>query len=418
MARSSQTVSVPSPEELYGKGAGEWIYDHTLGWVLDHKIASTVVGAAAAGAIAAGVVLSSGGLTRPVVNTVSQPISTAVSQTTGQTGETAVDIYYSQVRASLLQDVPDFANPAYKTALDYTTQRMVDLKTIRDQAKSRGVDYGVTYEQIKQPLAKWVQANIDWDKKGERLVLLKDNPNFVSPKLISENETLDPETMERNGEMAASARLNNQKVPQEKIFAANIDSIIAGHDQIWADIHDPKKMEEYLKLSAAITYVPYENRYMEKHKKAIVEQGTFEDIAHYALVGRAWKYGFENEEITRNEFPLAMILAVGGDARIETNSQIWDISNYKGSAKMRPDRNDRQLAFRKSAKLKEYFASNQQIYGTPLDPDYIEPALPSIETIDALKGYVSPESGTKLLGITSVTIDLGMGMEKYLVGKP
>lgn len=369
-------------EEQPRRHAVAWFVDNPVGRV----VTTTIVAAAAAASIFTAVPKD-----RPEINipSINRPFDSGSSQSSGQT---VTDVYYSQVRASLLQDVPELVN--YQSALDYTTQRMVDAKNI----------FGLSLEQTRAPIAKWVQFNVDIDKRGERLIKLEDNPNYIPLDLFGENETYDPTVRQKNLDTATPARINGTKIPYAAMLAANIDSIIAGHDQIWAELQDPTKMKKYLDSAIYSTPLPFTREEATKYKSVITQHGTQEDVKHLALMGASYYYGKTNEEITRNEVSAAMALAVGGDIRIERNEQLWDVSAYKGSTKIRPDQGDRQPAFRKSKTLKDYLSANQSTYGTPLDQDYLAPELPSLQAIEKAKGWVSPDTGVRLIEIQSVTL--------------
>jgi hypothetical protein len=296
------------------------------------------------------------------------PGQTGSSQTVGQT---ASEIYYSQVRASLLQDVPELARSEYISALNYTAQRMTDLNK----------DYGLSLSQIRAPITKWIQANIDWDKRGERLVPLAKSSGFLSDSLFwNSNFSL-------TGKEPTTVYLSFQENPS-KALEYHIDEMIEQHYQIWADIHDPEKLEIYLDHADAEIPVWWAETEATKYKAAIRQHGTYEDKAHWALVGRAGDYaaGKFNEELARNEIPLAMILAIGGDAEIATNIQVKELPAPSGTdpRSRYVTRGDRQLAIRISPELEKYIRDNPDEFGTPIDSDYLQPNLPNRQSVDAL----------------------------------
>ncbi|MBI3412588.1 MAG: hypothetical protein HY051_00720 [Candidatus Aenigmarchaeota archaeon] len=348
------------------------LYDHTVGWVLDHKLASTAAAIAAAGTIAAATLLSPSGSAREAVNanTDSRP---AVVQTASSQSQTASEIYYSQVRASLLQDVPELAN--YQRALEYTIQRMVDKKNVYEMTISRGVNpneahmVGGKFEQIKQPLVKWLRANIEWDKRGERLIPFTEETDFIPNAMFGGNLTANPEANDISNVMKKTGIKN----PSAAAFTSYVDELIAKHDQIWAELQDPAKLEEYLNQADIVNFW-WTKQEAAKYKSAIRQHGTFEDKAHWALVGKAYAKPMGNEELTRNEQPLAYILAVGGGAQISYN---FTVTLSTGGS-----RGDRQLAIRISKQLQDAINADPATYGHPIDSEYLQPNLPNRESVD------------------------------------
>ncbi len=371
-------LGAPSHKPLWQE-----LYDHTaapvVDWALDNKLASTVTAVAIAGAITAGVFLSTGGIARNVNRTQSTPAAGQISSS--QSGQTASEIYYSQVRSAIMQDVPDFANPAYKSALDYTAQRMVDLKTIRDQAKNRGVDYGTTFEQIRQPLAKWVQANIDWDKKGERLIPLSEANDFIPESLFYQDVTTD-----RNAAMDGSV---------VQTLRHNTDWIVQEHGTSWHDVNDPKivkEASEYLEWLAQ-PGVLYEGvgASFPPYVKAIREKGTFADKGNWTLYVKGRKNA--PDEI-RKYVGLGYILSAGGDAQIE----IWGFGNYTDkSGKIRSGDQHGDLAVAMSSQLRQYIESDPSTFGHLLDTKYLG-ILPSREGVEA-QGNMGTGSVVKFIAM-------------------
>ncbi len=279
---------------------------------------------------------------RPEINlpSISRPVDS--SQNTGQT---IVDAYYAQARSAILQDVPDLADAKYKSALDYTAQRMTDMKNV----------YGLSLDEVRAPVAKWVQANVDWDNKGERLVPLSEKDlDFIPDTLLMVNFSLTP----------GVERVNTETL---------VDQMIAQHDQIWAELRDPAKMENYLNEADIVT-IWWTKQEATKYKSAIRQHGTFADKAHWALVGKAYARPIKNEEITRNEQPLAYVLAVGGQAQIAQNHTVT--LSTGGS------RGDRQLAIRISKQLQDAINADPATYGHPIDSGYLQPNLPNRESVD------------------------------------
>ncbi|MBI4177456.1 MAG: hypothetical protein HY516_03750 [Candidatus Aenigmarchaeota archaeon] len=321
-------------------------------------------------ALTAGVVVSSiTGCARnkPVNTPTPTPTPTPAGRSADSSqnsGQTVVDTYYTQARSAILQDVPALADPAYKSALDYTAQRIVDMKNV----------YGLSLDQVRAPITKWVQANVDWDKKGERLIAFNEKDlDFIPLNLTTENVNYDKATRQKNRDTATPARINGTKIPYAAMLSDNIDSIMAGHDQIWAELQNPAKMEEYLD-QADIVNIWWAEQEAVEYKSAIRQHGTFADKAHWALVGKAYTKPMDNEELTRNEQPLAYALAVGGDTQIAYNFTVTLSTN--GS------RGDRQLAIRISKQLQDAINADPTTYGHPIDSRYLQPNLPNRESVD------------------------------------
>lgn len=375
--KTVRPVTLPTTNELYeGPAGGETIAvphetprhrDHWYQWFSDNNLGRAVAVTAAAGIIAASTLpVLAGGCTNNV------PLSTATPTATATVDVNSV--YRSQVRASLLQDVPDLAN--YKSALDYTTQRMVDMKNV----------YGLSLDRVRAPITKWVQANIDWDTKDERLVPLSEGVDLIPDAMLQGNFTINGDV--NNKIIAAS--LKGESVPLTALQAYT-DELIAEHNQIWTDIHDPKKLETY--LEATFGGMQWNADIATKYINAIKIYGTFEDKASWGLLGRVnWLIGKgltprpsnSNEELIRNEFYLSSLLASGGDGRISNNILYFE-RDGKGIT-----RGDRQTMFRMSQKLKQAITSRPEELGTLLDPNYLAPNLPSLESVEAAKTYSWP----------------------------
>lgn len=375
MAGLDNASGLPSHEELYPRGVGGWVYDRTIGWALGHKIASTIVGVAAAG-IVVGSMLLTNGSGREATNTqASPPAQSGSSQTTSQL--TASEIYYSQVRASLLQDVPDLAN--YKSALDYTTQRMVDLKSF----------YGLSLEQTRAPIAKWVQANITWDKKGERLVPFSEEIDFMPDTLFLQHATADPNTDQKTETIDQSTLSMTEKAIQK--FTLNTETVINEHDTIWRDVKDAKIVEEAFEYLEGLSQpgVTYEgvSASFPPYVKAIREKGTFADKAHWTLHVKGRKNA--PDEI-RQHVGLSYILSVGGKAQIER----WGFQK-RTEKPYYAEHGD--LAVVMSPELKKYLESDPSTFGHLLDPEYLG-ILPSREGVEA-QGNLGTNNGFKIVAM-------------------
>ncbi|MBI3412598.1 MAG: hypothetical protein HY051_00770 [Candidatus Aenigmarchaeota archaeon] len=322
MARPRTSTAVPSAAELYPKSPLGWMYDHTVGWALDHKLASTAVA----------------------------------------------------IAASLLQDVPELAN--YQSALDYTSQRMVDMENV----------YGLSLDQVRAPVAKWVQANIDWDKKGERSVAFSEEIDFIPNDLIFKNVTTD-----RSRDIGAAQSIKN--VADRFIF--NTEWMMQEHDNTWREVNDPKIVEKAFEYLEALAQpgVLYEGvgASFPPYVKAIREKGTFEDKAHWSLYVKGRKNA--PDEI-RQHVGLGYILSVGGDAKIE----IWGFGNYTDkSGKTRSGDGHGDLAVAMSPELRKYIESDPATFGHLLDTEYLG-ILPSREGVEA-QGTLGTNNGVKFVVI-------------------
>ena len=248
----------------------------------------------------------------------------------------------------------------YKSALDYTAQRIVDMKNV----------YNLSFDQVRAPVEKWVQANITWDKEGQRLIPFIEDIDYIPNSMFMQNFT------------------TNHKVDTYPVgdyaeqFSAYVDELMSEHDQVWVDIQDATKMAQYLKVSDGISsggsLTPKD--ITTTYENAILQHGTFSDIAEYALVGRAWSYSVSdpdsNEELARNEYPLSMILAVGGKAQIAYNIAVTPDKKWSS---------DRQLALGISSQLNDYLHNHPELYGHPIDSGYLQPAIPSFEAVAGWK---------------------------------
>ncbi|MBI3412602.1 MAG: hypothetical protein HY051_00790 [Candidatus Aenigmarchaeota archaeon] len=344
------------------------LYEHTLGWAGGHKLASSAMAVTLAGAITVGTLLSSGGSAREAVNanTDSRP---AVVQTASSQSQTASEIYYSQVRASLLQDVPELAN--YQSALDYTAQRMVDMRNV----------YGLSLDEVRSPVAKWVQANIDWDRKGERLVGLSEGTDLIPDAMLQGNFTANQNANDLTVAMKKRG-IDNQHLAA---LSSYVDELIAEHDQIWNDINDPQKLEMYLDTVDGEIPLPFTAEIAVRYESAIRTSGTLRDKQSWGLLGRLLhiqRPEGSNEELRRNEQYLSSLLAVGGDGKISENVLYFESDTYPRGI----TRGDRQTMFRMSQQLKQAIKE----FGTLLDPDYLAPNLPSVESVKAAKNYSWP----------------------------
>ncbi|MBI2085305.1 MAG: hypothetical protein HYT71_02210 [Candidatus Aenigmarchaeota archaeon] len=323
------------------------------------------------------------------------------SQGTGQTStgssdKTVTDVYYTQTRSYLTQELPEISN--YTSALNYATQRIVDFKNAQDEARKRGASNGhgiiTDFDRLKTSVVKWTKANIEWDKKGERLVPFSEYTDFLPDALFNNYSSVNRD----HEDLTLKANDALEK---------HIAEMVTQHDQIWAELQDPAKMREYLD-QADIVNIWWTEQEAAKYKSAIRQQGTFADKAHWALVGRAWTYPKGNEEIARNEQPLAYVLAVGGQAQIAYN--VNDLS-----------RGDRQLAIRISRQLEDEFANDPGYYGQPIDHGYLQPNLPNRQAVDALEqvsgGKLSPSPLRKtVLVFREDPLSTNKDRRTYLVG--
>ncbi len=286
--------------------------------------------------------------------------------------QTVVDNYYSQARSAILQAVPDLADVKYKSALDYTAQRVVDMKNV----------YGLSLEQVRSPMTKWVQANIDWDKKGERLVPFNERTDFIQDSLIFNNVTTD-----RSRDIGATQSIKNVA----DRFGFNIDWMIQEHDTSWHDVKDPKSVKEAFEYLDALAQpgVLYEGvgASFSPYVKAIQEKGTFEDKAHWTLYVKGRKNA--PDEI-RQRVGLAYILSIGGDAQIEN----WGFQK-RTEKPYSPEHGD--LAVRMSPELRQYVESDPNTFGHLLDGKYLG-ILPSKEGVE-IQGTLGTNNGWKIVAM-------------------
>ncbi|MBI3412592.1 MAG: hypothetical protein HY051_00740 [Candidatus Aenigmarchaeota archaeon] len=415
MARPRTSTAVPSATELYPKSPLGWVYDHTIGSILNHKLASTLATAAVTGSIVAGSILSSGGSAREAVNanTGSQAGSSAVIQTSSsQPRETIVDIYYSQVRSALVQDVPELADPAYRSALDYTTQRMVDMKKV----------YRLSLEQVRVPIAKWVQFNVDIDKRGERLVAFTQDIDFIPDTLFRSNATFDLKTNNKTSGINPITKQFDSSLARTSSdrFVLNTNTIIKEHDQIWKQVNDPGWVDEQLDLlegwsASSVAYEGIEASF-PAYAKAIRTKGTHVDKKHWALYmkGRDDARFLESGEEIRKYAAQTRILAVGGVAQIE----IW---GFKPSDLIRRPDGTRvlaghgDLAVYMSPELEEEFKKNPELYGTMLDRNGYLGTLPSMEGV-AIQGTSKTQPEIAAMWLEVPVNQLGNGGRFYIYG--
>ncbi len=275
-------------------------------------------------------------------------------------------LYRSNTQAAILQTIPELAN--YRSALDYTTQRLTDMKNV----------YNIQLDQAIVPVSKWIKANIDWDKKSERLVPFSEEIDFMPDAMFLQNFTANKTVNDR-------ANATGVQFSMDK-FAIYEEELVNEHDSVWADLHNPTKMQKYLDTADIGAPLWWTEQEATKYKSAIRKYGTFEDKAHWALVGRAWAYGIGNEELARNEQPLAYILAVGGKAQIAHNIAIKELPAPSGTDPRSKyvARGDRQLAIKISQQLENAIRNDPGLYGHPIDSGYLQPQMPNMEAIDAL----------------------------------
>ncbi len=257
-------------------------------------------------------------------------------------------LYRSNAQAAILQSVPELAN--YKSALDYTTQRLTDMKNV----------YNIGLEQAIVPVSKWVKANIDWDKKSERLVPFSEEIDFM-PDTLFGSISFDPETN------------NTPKSTKMDAFEQNTSVMIDEHSNIWKEVNDTAKMDQYFTWLREVPIGHYEGVEMSfpPYVKAIQEKGTISDKQHWALYMKGIRQaGWLGSEERRKEAGLTYILAVGGKAQIE----YWGFQGLDGGSGV----GHGDLAVFLSPQLKQYLESDLSTFGHLLDPDYLS-ILPSGE---------------------------------------
>ncbi len=355
-----------------------------------------ILGAALAGLVAVSVF---SGCSKNITTTTPTPQIGRPVDSSQNTGQTITDIYYSQARSAILQDVPDLADAKYKSALDYTAQRMVVLN------KS-----GLSTEQIRQPLKNWLQANINWDLKGERLIPFNEKDlDFIPETLFRPNATFDLAT---NKSETSAWTVDT--------FEKSTSLMIREHDNIWKQINDPTWVNNQLDLlegwsSSSVAYEGIRETF-PVYAKAVRTKGTDIDKKHWALYmkGRDDARFLESGEEIRKYAAQTRILAVGGKALIE----IW---GFKPSDLIRRSDGTRviaghgDLAVYESPELGAEFTSNPAIYGTPLNRRGYLGVLPNIEGV-AIQGTGGTQPEIAAMWLEVPVTQLGQDGKMYFYG--
>src|SRR3989338_9938262 len=124
---------------------------HLIQALYDNPVGRAVTIGALTMAAAASILTATLPRSRPIevnIPSIGRSIDSG-SQSAGNSDQTMTDVYYSQIRTSLLQDIPEFVN--YQDTLDYTARRIADERV-----------NGVEWNQYRNTLEKWARTNITW----------------------------------------------------------------------------------------------------------------------------------------------------------------------------------------------------------------------------------------------------------------
>ncbi|MFH1105662.1 MAG: hypothetical protein V1731_00410 [Candidatus Aenigmatarchaeota archaeon] len=247
--------------------------------------------------------------------------------------------YRSQIEQYLKQDVPALAQDA--KSFNYALDRLTEWGTL---------PYGspIDYQSIRQPLIKWIDANITWQNKGERLYQMNEI-DFLTDKLF-DNFISD-----------AGKPLDN-----ETYFENNVNYLVAKHDALWKEMHDTEEIKPYIAeadrwINSNLEINPKTLEIAKVYKKALLEKGTEADkialgVYGYSLLKGLNEFKYSNEE-RRVELTALYLFSIGGEAQ---RSNMMFVAGGHG-----------EPSFKISPQLESEYKNNPQIYGTKLDNGYL-----------------------------------------------
>jgi hypothetical protein len=296
-----------------------------------------------AGALTALSILSPGCDSRPTTPT---PIVTPTPTQTTPTPTVTVDPqqqYRSQITQYLKQDVPALVQDA--KSFNYAVDRLALWGTPGVQPVS------VDYQSIRAPLVKWIDANISWQNKGERLYPMSE-VDFLTDELFNP---------------VMSNEWGSDKTKYPAYFQNSVNYLVENHDALWNEIRNPDKMKKHFDfamgwINSNLERSPGSLEIAKVYENAIWEKGTGADRISYATYGyvfthlQARKFA-DSGEGARMDLVIPYLASIGGEAQF--SDMMFDTGGHQ------------EPSMKISSKLEAEYKNNPQIYGTKLDSGYL-----------------------------------------------
>ncbi|MFH1105661.1 MAG: hypothetical protein V1731_00405 [Candidatus Aenigmatarchaeota archaeon] len=264
------------------------------------------------------------------------PIPTQPTPT--QPTPSAEQQYRSQIEQYLKQDVPALSQDA--KSFNYALDRLTEWGTYEFNK--------VDYQSIRSPLIKWIDANISWQNKGERLYALSET-DFLTDTLF-DNQISDSATI-----------LDNKTY-----FENNVNYLVGKHDELWKTMHDSQQIKPYIAEADRILDVEAKRsaktpEIVKLYKKALLEKGTEADrislgVYGYFLEKTVYEFKYMGGDSRLSVVPL-LLASIGGEAQY---GKMVFTTGVHG-----------EPSFKISPRLEAEYRNNPQIYGTVLDKGYI-----------------------------------------------